>query len=63
MNELNGMAFEQREVFILKEYAGLSYKEIASVMNIDESLVKSRLFKTRQKLVKRLGPIILVDNF
>ncbi len=63
MSELNNMAFEQREVFILKEYAGLSYKEIASIMNIDENLVKSRLFKTRQKLVKRLGPIILVDNF
>ncbi len=60
--ELDTMAFEQREVFLLKEYAGLNYKEIASVMNIDENLVKSRLFKTRQKLIRRLGPKILEDN-
>jgi len=55
MNELNKMPFEQKEVFILKEYGGLSYKEIASVMEIDENLVKSRLFKTRQKLINCLA--------
>lgn len=56
--ELNRMAIDQREVFILKEYGGLSYKEIAGVMNIDEELVKSRLFKTRQKLILRLSKIV-----
>jgi len=55
MNELNKMPFEQKEVFILKEYGGLSYKEIASIMEIDENLVKSRLFKTRQKLINCLA--------
>lgn len=59
LNELNKMAIDQREVFLLKEYGGLSYKEIAEVMNIDEELVKSRLFKTRQKLIKRLSKIIM----
>lgn len=63
LTELDLMSFDQKEVFVLKEYAGLSYKEIASVMSIDENLVKSRLFKTRKKLVKRLGPIILEENF
>lgn len=57
--ELNRMPIEQREVFILKEYGGLSYKEIADVMNIDDELVKSRLFKTRQKLIKRLTKILM----
>ncbi len=56
--ELNRMAIDQREVFILKEYGGLSYKEIADVMKIDEELVKSRLFKTRQKLILRLSKIV-----
>ena len=63
LGELELMAYDQKEVFVLKEYAGLSYKEIASVMGIEENLVKSRLFKTRQKLVKRLGPLILEENF
>lgn len=58
LNEVNKMAIDQREVFLLKEYGGLSYKEIAEVMNIDEELVKSRLFKTRQKLIKKLAPIL-----
>ncbi|MDQ7817841.1 MAG: sigma-70 family RNA polymerase sigma factor [Melioribacteraceae bacterium] len=56
--ELNRIPIEQRELFILREYGGLSYKEIADVMNIDEELVKSRLFKTRQKLIKRLSKIV-----
>ncbi|MBN1300632.1 MAG: RNA polymerase sigma factor [Melioribacteraceae bacterium] len=60
--ELESMAYDQREVFILKEYGGLSYREISAVMNIDEELVKSRLYKTRQKLIKRIGPIVLEDN-
>lgn len=58
LRELNKMAIEQREVFLLKEYGGLSYKEIADVMKINEELVKSRLFKTRQKLIKRLSKIV-----
>lgn len=58
MNELNGMAFEQREVFLLKEYGGFSYREIAEVMNINEDLVKSRLFKTRRKLIEKLSKVL-----
>lgn len=49
---------EQSEVFLLKEYSGLSYKEIAEIMNIDENLVKSRLFKTRQKLIGLITKLI-----
>jgi len=58
MNELNKMPFEQREVFLLKEYGELSYKEISQIMNINEELVKSRLFNTRQRLVKKLSKIL-----
>lgn len=56
--ELDKLPQEQKEVFYLKEYGELSYKEIAAVMEIDEGLVKSRLFKTRQKLIKRLQNVI-----
>jgi RNA polymerase sigma factor (sigma-70 family) len=57
MNELNKFPPEQKEVFILKEYSGFSYSEIASLLEIDEALVKSRLFKTRQKLINGLNKI------
>ncbi len=57
-NELENIPEEPREVFLLKEYSGLSYSEIAAVMGIDEKLVKSRLFKTRQKLINKLSGII-----
>lgn len=59
LNELNKMSIDQRDVFLLKEYGGLCYKEIATILNIDEELVKSRLYKTRQKLIKKLSPLIL----
>jgi RNA polymerase sigma-70 factor (ECF subfamily) len=58
MNELNKMPVEQREVFLLKEYGELSYKEISKMMNISEELVKSRLFNTRQRLIKKLSKIL-----
>mgnify|MGYP001601609577 FL=1 len=58
MKELDKIAIEQRDVFLLKEYSGFSYKEIAGMMNIDEELVKSRLYKTRQKLINRLSKVV-----
>jgi RNA polymerase sigma-70 factor, ECF subfamily len=58
MNELDVMPPEQKEVYLLKEYSGLSYKEIAEIQNIDEELVKSRLFKIRQKLIKRISKLV-----
>ena len=58
LKELENISIEQKEIFLLKEYGGLSYKEIAVVSNIDEDLVKSRLYKTRQKLINRLSKII-----
>jgi RNA polymerase sigma-70 factor (ECF subfamily) len=56
--ELDEMAFEQREVFVLKEYAGMSYKEISQLMGIDENLVKSRLYNTRQRLINRISKVL-----
>jgi len=58
LKELETLPYEQREVYYLKEYGELSYKEIAGVMEIDENLVKSRLFKTRQKLIKKLSKLV-----
>ena len=47
---------EYREVLILREYERMSYAEIGNVTGDTESSVKSRLFKARKALVKKLGP-------
>jgi len=57
-DELDKIRIDQREIFILKEYSGLTYKEIASLMEIDIEDVKSRLYKVRQKLIKRISKLI-----
>jgi RNA polymerase sigma-70 factor (ECF subfamily) len=58
LNELEVMNKDFREVFVLKEYSGLSYKEIASLLEIDEDLVKSRLYKARQKLINKISKLV-----
>ena len=58
LTELDFMNADFREVFILREYSGLSYKEIASLLSIDEELVKSRLYKARQKLVNKISKLV-----
>jgi RNA polymerase sigma-70 factor (ECF subfamily) len=58
LNELENMNEDFREVFVLKEYSGLSYKEIASLLEIDEELVKSRLYKARQKLINKFSRVL-----
>jgi len=47
-----------REVIIMREYNNLSYQEIAGILQLSESAVKSLLFKARQTLSKILTPII-----
>lgn len=47
---------DYREVLILREYEQLSYSEIAEVTGDTESSVKSRLFKARKTLLKKLKP-------
>ena len=48
---------EYREVLLLREYEQLSYAEIAEVTGDTESSVKSRLFKARRALARKLNPI------
>lgn len=58
LSELENINDDFREVFLLREYSGLSYKEIASLLEIDEELVKSRLYKARQKLINRISKFV-----
>jgi RNA polymerase sigma-70 factor (ECF subfamily) len=43
VDELKGLSYEKRIVFILKHYQGYKYEEIAEVLNIPVGTVRSRL--------------------
>jgi len=45
---------DARTIYVLKETEGLSYAEIARILNIKKGTVSSRLFYARQRLQKAL---------
>jgi RNA polymerase sigma-70 factor (ECF subfamily) len=51
---LQNLKSEYREVLVLREYEQLSYQQIAEITGDTESSVKSRLFKARQAVAKKL---------
>lgn len=54
---LAGLPEEQREVFLLREYAGLRFHEIASVTGVPENTVKSRMRYALEALRARLAEL------
>ena len=57
-NEIINMEEETKEIFILRHYSELSYSEIAGVLGLNESLVKGRLFRARQKLIEKVSKLV-----
>jgi len=51
-----------RDVFLLRETAGLSYDEIATACDITPDAVRSRLHRARQALRERLGRSIAEEQ-
>ena len=51
---LDQLPTEFREVLILRELEGLSYKQIASVVDLPVGTVMSRLSRARQRLSKEM---------
>ncbi len=54
---LQSLPEEQREVFILREYSGIPFKEIAEVTGTSENTVKSRMRYALEGLRKRLAEL------
>jgi RNA polymerase sigma factor (sigma-70 family) len=50
--------FDYREAFILREYDGLSYKDIANICGTTVNNAKSRVFRAKQKIKKILNPYL-----
>lgn len=42
----------ERTILLLRDYEGLSYEEIAQILNISTEVLKSRLYRARQKYIK-----------
>jgi len=55
---LAGLPAELRTALSLREFEGLSYEEIASVMQCPVGTVRSRLFRARELLDKALQPLL-----
>jgi RNA polymerase sigma factor (sigma-70 family) len=53
---ISQLAPEFREVLVLREIEDLSYKEIATVLNIPPGTVMSRLSRARRQLLVELSP-------
>jgi len=50
MSALEKLPEDQRQVILLRELEGFSYKEISDVMGVPEGTIMSRLFYARKKL-------------
>jgi RNA polymerase sigma-70 factor (ECF subfamily) len=57
---LGDLKAEYREVLLLREYEGFSYEEIASISSSTVGSVRSRLFKARKALTKKLQQVYQV---
>ena len=47
-----------RQAIVLREIEGLSYEEIAEVMNCPIGTVRSRIFRAREAIAERLRPML-----
>ena len=54
---LQSLPEEQREVFVLREFSGVPFKDIAVITGTSENTVKSRMRYALEALRKRLGEL------
>ena len=55
---IEGLSEELRQAITLREIEGLSYEEIAELMNCPIGTVRSRIFRAREAIATRLRPLL-----
>lgn len=53
--EISGLPENLRDILVLRDLEGLSYQELARVLDISEGTVKSRLSRARRQLMQNLS--------
>lgn len=53
-----GLPEELRSAFLLREYDGLSYEDIARILECPIGTVRSRIFRAREAVDRQLGPLL-----
>jgi len=59
---LEALPEELRTAIILREIEGLSYEEIADIMNCPIGTVRSRIFRAREAVADKLRPLLGTDK-
>ncbi|HET9977177.1 MAG TPA: RNA polymerase sigma factor RpoE [Burkholderiaceae bacterium] len=55
---IDALSEDLRQAVVLREIEGLSYEEIATVMNCPIGTVRSRIFRAREAIAVRLRPLL-----
>jgi RNA polymerase sigma-70 factor (ECF subfamily) len=55
---MEGLPEELRSAIMLREIEGMSYDEIAAIMNCPIGTVRSRIFRAREAIALRLRPLL-----
>jgi RNA polymerase sigma-70 factor (ECF subfamily) len=55
---IEALSEDLRQAITLREIEGLSYEEIASIMNCPIGTVRSRIFRARESIAARLRPLL-----
>jgi RNA polymerase sigma-70 factor, ECF subfamily len=55
---IDALSEDLRQAIVLREIEGLSYEEIAIVMNCPIGTVRSRIFRAREAIADRLRPLL-----
>lgn len=53
--EIEALPPLMRQIIVLRDLEGLSYRELADLLDLSEGTVKSRLSRARQQLMQRVG--------
>jgi RNA polymerase sigma-70 factor (ECF subfamily) len=59
---INDLPRQQRSAFLMREFAGLSYAEVAEALGASESAIESLLVRARRQLRDGLAPAIRAAN-